>query len=546
MRVVTYARVSTEEQALDGTSLDDQQEQLHEYCMRQGHEIIREYRDAGFSGKNGDRPRLRELLWAAENGIFEGIVVTKLDRLARNLRLLLELEERLKSLGVALYSVKDNVNTSTPIGRTVFQVLGLVAEWEREAIIERTRGGRLRRYKEGRWGPGRVAYGYQYNEATKKLVIHEEQAKIVKKIFDLYLSGKGMMKICDVLGREGILPRTDRAKGWHSAAIRDVLVNPAYKGELIVNRHQPVSKLRKDTPQTAIRIEVPPIVDRDIWQAAQRRLSSNKHVRPARVNPWLLQGLVVCGECGHSFRGDITHGKRYYSCIGRLKKSHVDGSIRCTVPRISADWLEDQVWSRIQAMLDEPSTLEKLLCDTIERLKTRGSELYSRIRPIDERLTEIAERKKKLAESWVESALGQDQVDRQRRQLEEEEARLKCIKGETDPAQLDELQRSQAMLRFWQKHLDSMSWNLLDENGKQIRLVDQPHRVVRQIVNLEDKEISSIMQFPASRREMLDHLQIRVVVFGDRAEVKGILPIEGIESLSCSSGCASGSCPRCL
>lgn len=544
MKVAVYIRVSTEEQALDGTSLDDQQEQVHEYCKRCDYEIVREYRDAGFSGKNGDRPKLRELLWAAENGMFEGLVITKLDRLARNLRLLLELEEKLKSFGVALYSVKDNIDTSTAIGRTVFQVLGLVAEWEREVIIERTRGGRLRRYREGRWGPGRVIHGYRYDEKTKKLVVAKEQARVVKRIFDLYISGKGMMTICDVLSKEGVPPRTDKAKGWHSGAIRDIIVNPAYKGKLIVNRHCPVSKLRKDTPKDVIRIEIPPIVDKDTWEAAQRRLSDNKHVQPARVNPWLLQGLVVCGECGHTFRGDISHGKRYYTCIGRLKKSHVDGSPRCTAPRINAGWLEEQVWARIEAILNDPDKLEQVLSDTVERLKERESELYDRMRPIDERLAEIAEKKRRLAESWVETALGQDQVDKKRRQLEEEETRLKYIRGETDPAQLDELQRTQAMLRFWQKHLDSMEWNLLDEDGKQIRAVDEPHRMALRVVNFEDKEISSIMHFPANKREMLDHLQVRVVAFHDRAEVKGIFPIESVGGSLSSSGYRSAHCPQ--
>lgn len=539
MKVAIYIRVSTEEQALEGTSLDSQLEYLREYCNRHSWDIVQEYRDPGFSGKDDDRPGLRQLLWDAENGMFEGVVVARLDRLARNLRLLLELEERLKGYDVGLYSVKESVDTSTAIGRTVFQVLGLVAEWEREAIVERTRGGRLRRYKEGGWGPGKVIYGYRYDQRTKRLVINEEQARVVRRIFNLYVSGKGMEAICSVLNTEGIPPRSSRAIAWHSGAIRDIIVNPAYKGEQIVSRHCPISELRHGIPEDAIMINIPSIVDNDTWEMAYRHLSSNKHIQPARVNLWLLQGLVICGKCGHTFRSDLTYGTRYYGCTGRLKRAHRDGSPRCTNPRLNADWLEEQVWSRIEAILSDPNQLEQLIAETVEQLKERETELYNRIRPIDMQLEKIAEKKGKLAEDWIAGALERNKVDQMRRQLEAEETRLKSLRGETDPNQLRELQYTQAMLRFWQKQLATMEWSLEEEDGRRILLYDEPRRTAKTLAGLEDKEITSIMHFPATKREMLDRLQVRVVVFDNRAEVNAIFPIETIEGPLCSSTCRS-------
>ena len=534
MRLVAYTRVSTEEQAMEGTSLDGQLDQVREYCTSNNHEMVGEYRDAGFSGKDGDRPGLRRLLHDAGNGLFDGVVVSSMDRLARNLRLLLDLELQLRSMEIRLFIIKQSIDTSGYSGRMMFQVLGLIAEWEREAIIERTKGGRLRRYKEGRWGPGNVLYGYKYDRGSKKLVIDEKPAKIVRRIFDLYLSGNGMLRIAGILNEENIPPRTNRAKGWHSGAIRDVIVNSGYKGEIIVNRHCPISQLRHGVPKEAVKVEVPPIIDNDTWEAAQKRLSGNKHVRPVRVNPWLLQGMITCGECGHSFRGAISHGKRYYSCTGRTQRLHIDGSSRCTVPWFSADWLEGQVWGRIESIIRDPNKLEELLSDTIRRLEDKSADLYSRIRPLDEQLTEIAEKKRKLADAWVGDAIGNDEVDRRRRQLEADELRIKNMRDEMDPAQLAELQKTQTMLRFWQDQKVGLGWSVVGEDGMLGSSGRGPHHTVETLLRLNDEEVSKVMNFPATRREFLNLLQVKVIAFGNRVAIEAIFPIESVGEPLCS------------
>ena len=111
IKVATYARVSTQEQAVEGTSLEHQSEQLTTYCQSQGWEIVRRYVDPGYTGKDGDRPGLKRLQDDAKYSMFEKVVVFKLDRLARKLRLMLEIEEKLKEHGVGLHSVKETLDT---------------------------------------------------------------------------------------------------------------------------------------------------------------------------------------------------------------------------------------------------------------------------------------------------------------------------------------------------------------------------------------------------------------------------------------------------
>jgi len=302
IKVAVYTRVSTQEQAVEGTSLERQSSQLESYCGSQDWVIWQSYTDPGHTGKDGDRPGLKRLLADAKLGLFEKVVVYKLDRLARKLRLLLEIEEKLKDYGVGLHSVKETLDTSTPIGRTVFQMLGLVSEWERDTIVERTKAGRLQRYKEGCWGPGRPPFGYSYDRETKKLVIDKAKARIVRRIFDLTVNGKSLSYIAGFLNSEGVPPRRIKSKGWRTSAIRDIIINPIYKGTLVVNRHKHISYMPRINSNNLIEIKVPKIVSENIWESAQKHRKEHKRVRPPRKNKWLLQGLVVCGLCGYSFK----------------------------------------------------------------------------------------------------------------------------------------------------------------------------------------------------------------------------------------------------
>jgi len=199
IRVATYARVSTQEQATENTSMASQEGQLTAYCQMRGWTIINSYVDPGFTGKNGDRPGLKQLLADARIGLFDKVLVCKLDRLARSLRLLMDVEAELKEYEVSLTSIRESVDTSNGTGKMVFQLFGMVAEWDRDNIIERCKNGRIQRYKSGCWAGGKPTFGYSYDKTTRKLVINEDQAKIVRLIFNGYNSGKSIKAMNRVL-----------------------------------------------------------------------------------------------------------------------------------------------------------------------------------------------------------------------------------------------------------------------------------------------------------------------------------------------------------
>src|SRR5918999_1473735 len=154
-RVALYLRVSSEEQR-DRETIEIQREFLSEYCKHYGLEVAATYADDGVPGTLGmhERPEGGRLLDDAAAGKFDAVIVYRLDRLGRKLLVTVEAHDRLQEAGVALKSATEAIDTSTPSGRLIFQMLASFAEYDRQSIIERTRAGQRRAFKNGRHGGG--------------------------------------------------------------------------------------------------------------------------------------------------------------------------------------------------------------------------------------------------------------------------------------------------------------------------------------------------------------------------------------------------------
>ena len=269
-----------------------QEGQLIAYCQMRGWTIINSYVDPGFTGKNGDRPGLKQLKADAKIGLFDKVLVCKLDRLARNLSLLMSIESELKEFRVTLNSIKESVDTSNGTGKMVFQLFGMIAEWERDAnILERMKSGKIQRYKNGCWAGGKPTYGYSYDKTSRKLVINEDQAKIIRFIFNGYNSSKSLTAMNKILDTERIPTIRGKERGWIDAGIRFILINPIYKGTLIVNRNCHITNINKVDLSKAIIIKVPAIVSESVWNMAQSRLRTNKKLRPPQQKYVVAAGI---------------------------------------------------------------------------------------------------------------------------------------------------------------------------------------------------------------------------------------------------------------
>ncbi|OFV67382.1 MAG: recombinase RecB [Candidatus Syntrophoarchaeum caldarius] len=191
-RVGLYLRVSTEEQVSTGASLAAQKQKLEEYCKFNEWHIVGEYVDAGLSGGTLNRPQLQRLIEDGKNNLLDVLLVYKLDRLSRSLRDIILTIDELRSYNVDFVSLTEQIDTTTPVGKLMFHIIGAFAEFERDIIRQRVILGMDKKAKDG-YVQYKPPFGYRFED--KRLVVVEEEAEIVKDIYRAYLRGNSTVQI---------------------------------------------------------------------------------------------------------------------------------------------------------------------------------------------------------------------------------------------------------------------------------------------------------------------------------------------------------------
>jgi site-specific DNA recombinase len=219
LRLIGYPRVSTEEQASEGISLAAQRARLEAYCAALGHELVAVIEDAGVSAKSIKRPGLQRALRMLRKGEADGLLVVKLDRLTRSVRDLVDLVDKYFRPGKsALISVGESIDTASAAGRMLLALLAVIAQWEREAIAERTREA-LRHKRAAGARLGAVPLGFR-RQGDKFLPDAGEQATVARAR-ELQAAGAGLAAIAAALAAEG--HRTKRGGKWHLTTVRKLL-----------------------------------------------------------------------------------------------------------------------------------------------------------------------------------------------------------------------------------------------------------------------------------------------------------------------------------
>ena len=237
-----YIRVSTEMQ-VDGYSLDAQRDKVTKYAKYQGMEIVREYCDAGKSGKSIlGRPEFTQMLQdvADERDGVDYILVFKLSRFGRNAADVLNSLQHIQDFGVNLICVEDGIDSSKESGKLTITVLSAVAEIERENILVQTMEGRKQKAREGKWNGGRAPFGYSLDKENDVLTVDPNEAEIVKVIYDLFAhTDMGFDGIAEYLNNHGYVKNKSRdfELGYFTRGIvKKVLDNPVYLGKIAYGR----------------------------------------------------------------------------------------------------------------------------------------------------------------------------------------------------------------------------------------------------------------------------------------------------------------------
>lgn len=241
-----YVRVSTREQAQEGFSLKAQEESLENYAKSLGYDIFKVYRDAGKSAKDIEhRPEMVQLLKDAEQKKFSAIFIYKLDRFSRSLRDLILTVDKLKEWGIDFVSLQDRIETTSASGKLMFHVISAFAEFERNIIGDRTKFGMERKAKEGGFIT-KAPRGYKLQ--NKELVINEEEAEKVKKIFEEFLN-------------ENIsLTKLAKKNEFSTAGIKKLLQNSTYIGKV---------KFAEKEMQGSHQ----PLIQKEVFEDVQKKLS---------------------------------------------------------------------------------------------------------------------------------------------------------------------------------------------------------------------------------------------------------------------------------
>ena len=216
--VIAYIRVSTEEQRDEGFSLNAQKRKIKAFCELHDLRIAKYIQDTG-SGKEKDREGHQELLLKIKQKQISGIIVFRLDRLTRSLLNLAELIELFKKDNTQLYSVMENIDASTPIGRFTIKLLGALAELEVDVLGQRTKVGMEEARKKG-VHLGRAPLGKKRNNKGKLVQDHQEQA-VIQRILQLRALNLSLRKIAQTLQQEGY--QTKRGGKWHPQTIKKIL-----------------------------------------------------------------------------------------------------------------------------------------------------------------------------------------------------------------------------------------------------------------------------------------------------------------------------------
>lgn len=310
LRAAILTRVSTREQAESGTSLQTQEQHAREYIEGCGYTLVENYViGEDHTGTDLERPGIKRLLHGASIGMFDVVVCLTQDRVYRPAEAgdewrLLELLDRFKKMGVSFEFSTGSVPSDGPFAG-MFSILdSWRAGEERRKIVERTQLGRRARLAEGKYLHV-PPFGYETDE-DGRLQVNTEQAEIVRRIFDLYLTERlGVRKIQSLL--TGTVPSPNGRHVWSQNTILRILKSECYWS----GRH-------------SSGVPCPPIIEEQQAVQAHKRLESNRWFKPAKGKPWALQGRIRCA-CAGTWRTEKAgpgKGQDTYYCRNRLSASY--------------------------------------------------------------------------------------------------------------------------------------------------------------------------------------------------------------------------------
>ena len=400
-----WIRVSTEDQA-KGESPEHHEARARSYAAAKGWAVNEIYNLAGVSGKSVmDHPEAQRMMADIKNRRISGLIFSKLARLARNTRELLDFADYFRNQDADLISLQESIDTSTPAGRLFYTMIAAMAQWEREEIADRVKASVAIRAKLGKPLNGKVAFGYCWRDG--KLVPHPDEAPVRKLIYELFSEHHRKKTVARILNDRGY--RTRDGSRFSDTTVGRLIQDPTAKG---IHRANFTRRVAGDKPY-ALKPEhewvfnaVERIVSEELWQRCNDLLESRKtkQARPGKRPVQLFAGLVHC-SCGRKMY--VPSNTPKYVCLGCRNKIPIVDLEGIFIDELKGYLLSpervSEYVSQSNQHLSEKAKLLDTLRNELQRIKTESDKTYrlyldgaltvpqfkERFQPIDSRKQEI-------------------------------------------------------------------------------------------------------------------------------------------------------------
>ncbi len=420
---VIYARVSTEEQAIHGQSIEAQVTKLSAYAMEKKYQLISIFKDEGLSGTSDNRPALKDMLALCQRDKINKLLVVDTDRIARNESLHFAIKAILKKCNTAVESINQPMIDESPEGAFLDTILAAVNAFQPK-ITGRKTSMTLEEKVKGGWWPGWAPTGYTnkpnpepQGKLDKNIIVPQElMGQLITRLFELFAKGTyTIYTLADQISAEGLLTRGN--KPLRPGDVAHILKNPfyigkiAYKGKVYQGGHQP-------------------LIDELTFYKCQRLLADhNRHADRTRKHQFVLAGAIYCGKCNGLYTAEH-HPKKaraYYHCSTRLFKHSNKGQ------NIEADQLEDKVADLFEQLQLPDFIVDKIISKARTIIKNSHSDIDIRRKLMESRKSKVMDKRNLLERKLLDSIITDDTYIRQSGLLNIE---IECI--ETDLLHLNE------------------------------------------------------------------------------------------------------------
>ncbi|MCL2637565.1 MAG: recombinase family protein [Oscillospiraceae bacterium] len=450
METGIYIRVSTDEQAQEGFSIRAQEQKLADYARIKDWNVYSVYKDEGISGKNiKDRLALLRLIEDVKSGSLKNILVFKIDRLSRKISDLQALVELFYEHNCVINSISENIDTQTPAGRLQLNMLGSFAEFERENIIERVKLGREKKAKEGySLSSTHASYGYDRPCGQKIQTVNDEEAEIVREIFDMYVNqNMTILGITKSLNMRNI-PTKENAL-WDRGSAKDVLTNCNLIGKIRYNCNE-YDGLHE------------PIISSELFETAQRLLNKNKKTtstkKPSENNYFV--GILFCNSCDKKL---MTHHRKI-RLKNQTEKIYV--SYRCGYKSEGRCDSGDINHKKIEAAfvdfisyISRFSAADKIVFNEEERIKTDRSKAIANF---NKKLNELFSKSSQIENLFIENRIDFESYENMKRKINKDKKFINSEIEKINASLEDEMIITESDIILSLRE----NWELLDDKEK--------------------------------------------------------------------------------